>query len=95
MESEIFSEIEEKSETEGNASLPQGGWTPPEYVNLVWEILNIQTIRTFYRRSWAEAQGGMGDGHPKTFEVGDGPCIRPPPNISRSGVIGCVCKYTN
>ena len=28
MESEKFSEIGGKSETEGNSSLPQGGWTP-------------------------------------------------------------------
>jgi len=28
MASEMFSEIRGKSETEGNASLPQGGWTP-------------------------------------------------------------------
>ena len=32
-----------------------------------------------------------GDG-PKKFEVGDGPCIRPP-NILRSSVAGCARKY--
>ena len=32
--------------------------------------------------------GGLGDGSPK-FEVGDGPCIRPP-NILRSSVVGCA-----
>ena len=35
--------------------------------------------------------GGLGDGPPK-FEVGDGPCIRPP-NILRSSVVGCARKY--
>src|SRR6218665_2481416 len=38
---------------------------------------------------WAETYGGRS--LPK-FEVGDGPCIRPP-NIWRSSVTGCVCKY--
>jgi len=36
--------------------------------------------------------GGTGGWSPSNFEVGDGPCIRPP-NISRSGVTGCVAKY--
>ena len=35
---------------------------------------------------WAETQEGLGDGPPKEFEVGDGPCIRPP-NILRSSVV--------
>ena|SRR6218665_116471 len=29
---------------------------------------------------------------PPKFEVGDGPCIRPP-NILRSSVVGCARKY--
>src|SRR6218665_1907842 len=36
--------------------------------------------------------GTEGDGPPK-FEVGYGPCIRPPPNILRSSVVGCARKY--
>jgi len=36
-------------------------------------------------------RGDWGDGPPK-FEVGDGPCIRPP-NILRSSVVGCARKY--
>ena len=35
---------------------------------------------------------GTGGTAPKKFEVGDGPCIRPP-NIFRSSVVGCVRKY--
>ena len=36
---------------------------------------------------------GLGDGPPKKkCEVGDGPCIHPP-NILRSGVVGCARKY--
>ena len=35
--------------------------------------------------------GRLGDG-PLKFEVGDGPCIRPP-NILRSSVVGCARKY--
>jgi len=36
--------------------------------------------------------GGVRGTVPTKFEVGDGPCIRPP-NISKSSVIGCVSKY--
>ena len=36
--------------------------------------------------------GPGGTGSPPKFEMGDGPCIRPP-NIWRSSVIGCVQKY--
>jgi len=36
--------------------------------------------------------GMLGDDPQKTFEVGDGPCIRPP-NILRSTVMGCEAKY--
>jgi len=36
--------------------------------------------------------GDWGDGPPK-FEVGGTPMHSPPPNISRSSVIGCVVKY--
>src|SRR6218665_3861173 len=32
------------------------------------------------------------DGPPK-LEVGDGPCIRPSPNILRSSVVGCALKH--
>ena len=35
--------------------------------------------------------GRLGEG-PAKFEVGDGPCIRPP-NILRSSVVGCGRKY--
>ena len=35
---------------------------------------------------------GLGGGPPKTWG-GGGPCIRPPPNILRSSVIGSVRKY--
>ena len=31
-------------------------------------------------------------GRPPKFEMGDGPCIRPP-NILRSSVVGCAQKY--
>jgi len=36
--------------------------------------------------------GHLGDGPSKTFEEGNGPCIRLP-NILRSTVIGCEAKY--
>ena len=35
--------------------------------------------------------GGTGGTVPPTFQVGDGPCIRPP-NILRSSVVGCARK---
>ena len=35
--------------------------------------------------------GGTGETAP-TFDVGDGPCIRPP-NILRNSVVRCVRKY--
>src|SRR6218665_991405 len=36
--------------------------------------------------------GDWGTVPQKKFEVGDGPCIRPP-NILRSSVVGCALKY--
>ena len=37
-------------------------------------------------------RGGLGGRSPKKFQVGDGPCIRPP-NVFRSSVVGCARKY--
>ena len=34
-----------------------------------------------------------GEHGPQSFRWGDGPCIRPPPNILRSSVVGCARKY--
>ena len=41
----------------------------------------------------AETYRGKTGGRPPKFEVGDGPCIRPP-NILRNSVFGCSRKYT-
>src|SRR6218665_283069 len=40
-----------------------------------------------------EGMGGDLGTVPPKFEVGDGPCIRPPPNILIITVIGCEAKY--
>ena len=53
-------------------------------------------IHAAYRPNVALAHtimgGDLGGTVPLKFEVGDGPCIRPP-NISRSSVMGCAGKY--
>src|SRR6218665_1176512 len=33
---------------------------------------------------------GLGGRSPQSLRLGDGPCIRPPPNILRSSVVGCA-----
>src|SRR6218665_1415105 len=70
---------------------PQKGW------NKNGIDLLLRTRPTFNRSLMVSvAHGrkprGTGGTVPPKFEVGDGPCIRPP-NISRSSVIGCVLKY--
>ena len=58
----------------------------------IWEHINWHIfLENIYKFHGRRLRGDCGDGTPK-FEVGDGPCIRPP-NISRSRVIGCVAKY--
>src|SRR6218665_1110898 len=49
--------------------------------------INLNVYYTHGRRLWGD-WGTV----PKKFEVGDGPCIRPP-NILRNSVVGCVRKY--
>src|SRR6218665_22102 len=34
--------------------------------------------------------GGLGGRYPQSLRWGGGPCIRPPPNILRSSVVGCA-----
>ena len=51
-----------------------------------------QTYSVERAHTHARRLTGIGRTVPQKFEVGDGPCIRPP-NISRSSVIGCVWKY--
>jgi len=53
-ESEKFSEIGRKSETGGNASLPQGGWTPLDVAIKNWRVwilgrADIDLDRVFLR----------------------------------------------
>ena len=51
----------------------------------------IMMTPIFYGDQGRRPRGTVGTVPPK-FEVGDGPCIRPP-NILRSSVVGCARKY--
>src|SRR6218665_3084438 len=58
-------------------------------------ILQGVIIRFKYTRRLYISGGNLGETEgrsPPKFEVGDGPCIRPP-NILRSSVVGCARKY--
>ena len=59
-------------------------------------LFNIQSDIPHNDYKYSMNQGrrprGTGGRPPPKFEVGDGPCIRPP-NILRSSVVGCARKY--
>ena len=62
----------------------------PELNNLVRD-LNLWKRNCWILSHWRRLRGDWGT-VPQKFEVGDGPCIRPP-NTLRSGVFGCVRKH--
>src|SRR6218665_3853812 len=70
------------------------------YINLHHRLLNLNAIlynHILITFTLIIRGGDLGRLHggtvpPKKFDVGDGPCIRPP-NILRRSVVGCARKY--